>query len=121
MSLWTNKTAKVTVPAIGAWMRKLKAGDTLVIKSIDRLGRICDEILEQRRLLARDKQVLSYTLSQSLEVDFALETVEKLVKRQFSIFTLRKSFRKQEKPAFSAEKAGSSWNKRSKSILLFIS
>ena len=37
--------------------RKLKAGDTLVIKSIDRLGRNYDEILEQWRLLTKEKLV----------------------------------------------------------------
>ncbi|MBO5034516.1 MAG: recombinase family protein [Oscillospiraceae bacterium] len=36
---------------------KLKAGDTLVIKSIDRLGRNYDEVLEQWRLLTKKKQV----------------------------------------------------------------
>ena len=36
-------------------MRKLKAGDTLVIKSIDRLGRNYEEILEQWRLLTKEK------------------------------------------------------------------
>ena len=40
------------------WLiQKLKAGDTLVIKSIDRLGRNYDEILEQWRLLTKEKQV----------------------------------------------------------------
>ena len=38
-------------------VRKLKAGDTLVIKSIDRLGRNYDEILEQWRLLTKEKLV----------------------------------------------------------------
>ena len=32
-------------------LRKLKAGDTLVIKSIDRLGRNYDEIIEQWRII----------------------------------------------------------------------
>ena len=32
-------------------VRKLKAGDTLVIKSIDRLGRNYEEILEQWRMI----------------------------------------------------------------------
>lgn len=36
-------------------MRKLKAGDVLVIKSIDRLGRNYDEILEQWRIITREK------------------------------------------------------------------
>ena len=36
---------------------KLKPNDTLVIKSIDRLGRNYDEVLEQWRLLIKEKQV----------------------------------------------------------------
>lgn len=36
-------------------MRKLKDGDTLVIKSIDRLGRNYDEILEQWRVIRKEK------------------------------------------------------------------
>ena len=38
-------------------MKKLKPGDILVFKSIDRLGRNYDEILEQWRLITKDKQV----------------------------------------------------------------
>lgn len=38
-------------------LRKLKSGDTLVIKSIDRLGRNYEEILAQWRLLTKGKQV----------------------------------------------------------------
>lgn len=37
-------------------MRRLKNGDTLVIKSIDRLGRNYDEILEQWRIITKEKQ-----------------------------------------------------------------
>lgn len=37
-------------------LRKLKPGDTLVIKSIDRLGRNYDEILEQWRIITKEKQ-----------------------------------------------------------------
>ena len=37
-------------------IRKLKSGDTLVIKSIDRLGRNYDEILEQWRIITKEKQ-----------------------------------------------------------------
>ncbi len=36
-------------------MRKLKAGDTIIIKSIDRLGRNYEEILEQWRIITKDK------------------------------------------------------------------
>lgn len=38
-------------------LRKLKTGDSIVIKSIDRLGCNYDEILEQWRLLTKQKQV----------------------------------------------------------------
>ena len=46
--------------------RKLKAGDTLVIKSIDRLGRNYDEILEQWRVLTKEKQVAIVVLDRPL-------------------------------------------------------
>ena len=36
-------------------IRKIKSGDTLVIKTIDRLGRNYDEILEQWRIIAKEK------------------------------------------------------------------
>lgn len=38
-------------------MRKLKAGDILVVKSIDRLGRSYDEILEQWRTITKKMNV----------------------------------------------------------------
>ena len=38
-------------------MRKLKKGDLLVIKSIDRLGRNYGEILEQWRILTKEKKI----------------------------------------------------------------
>ena len=44
-------------PGYKKLMKKLKPGDTLVIKSIDRLGRNYDEILEQWRVLTREKSV----------------------------------------------------------------
>lgn len=37
--------------------RKLKPGDTLYIKSIDRLGRNYNEILEQWRYLTKEKKI----------------------------------------------------------------
>ena len=42
-------------PAYRRLMKKLKPGDTLVIKSIDRLGRNYDEILEQWRFITKEK------------------------------------------------------------------
>ena len=44
-------------PAYRKLMRKLKKGDLLIIKSIDRLGRNYDEILEQWRVITRVKEV----------------------------------------------------------------
>ena len=38
-------------------LKKLKTGDTLVIKSIDRLGRNYEAILEQWRIISKEKQV----------------------------------------------------------------
>ena len=38
-------------------MRKLKDGDTLVIKSIDRLGRNYEEIIKQWRYLTKEKRI----------------------------------------------------------------
>ena len=53
-------------PGYRRLMRKLKAGDTLVIKSIDRLGRNYDEILEQWRLLTKEKQIAIVVLDMPL-------------------------------------------------------
>ena len=47
-------------------LRKMKSGDTLVIKSIDRLGRNYDEILEQWRILTKEKQVAIVVLDMPL-------------------------------------------------------
>lgn len=44
-------------PAYKRLMKKLKPSDTLFIKSIDRLGRNYEEILEQWRNITKDKQV----------------------------------------------------------------
>ncbi|MBO5128676.1 MAG: recombinase family protein [Clostridia bacterium] len=44
-------------PGYQRLMKKLKPEDTLVIKSIDRLGRNYDEILEQWRILTKEKRV----------------------------------------------------------------
>lgn len=44
-------------PSYKKLLARLKAGDVLVIMSIDRLGRNYDEILEQWRILTKEKQV----------------------------------------------------------------
>ena len=47
-------------------MRKLKDGDTLVVKSIDRLGRNYDEILEQWRVITKEKRAAIVVLDMPL-------------------------------------------------------
>jgi len=42
-------------PAYQALLKKLDAGDTLVVKSLDRLGRNYDEVLEEWRIITREK------------------------------------------------------------------
>lgn len=47
-------------------LRKLKSGDTLVIKSIDRLGRNYEEILAQWRIITKEKQIYIVVLDMPL-------------------------------------------------------
>lgn len=53
-------------PQFQKLLRKLKKNDTLVIKSIDRLGRNYDEILEQWRMITREKQASIVVLDMPL-------------------------------------------------------
>ena len=47
-------------------IRKLKDGDTLVVKSIDRLGRNYEEILEQWRIITKEKHAAIVVLDMPL-------------------------------------------------------
>lgn len=47
-------------------LRRLKPGDTLVIKSIDRLGRNYNEIIEQWRILTKEKRTAIVVLDMPL-------------------------------------------------------
>lgn len=47
-------------------LRRTKKGDTLVIKSIDRLGRNYEEIIEQWRIITKEKQVAIVVLDMPL-------------------------------------------------------
>lgn len=47
-------------------LKRLKRGDILVIKSIDRLGRNYNEILEQWRILTKEKQAAIVVLDMPL-------------------------------------------------------
>lgn len=53
-------------PLYQRMVKKMKPGDTLVIKSIDRLGRNYDEILEQWRLLTKEKDIAIVVLDMPL-------------------------------------------------------
>lgn len=53
-------------PRYQSLMRKLKKGDILVVKSIDRLGRNYDEIIEQWRIITKEKQVAVVVLDMPL-------------------------------------------------------
>lgn len=44
-------------------IRRLKCDDTLVIKSIDRLGRNYEEIIEQWRMITKEKKAAISTIS----------------------------------------------------------
>lgn len=47
-------------PAYQALLRKLKPGDVLFVKSVDRLGRDYDEIIEQWRIITKKKMRTSW-------------------------------------------------------------
>lgn len=53
-------------PGYKRLMRKLKEGDVLVVKSIDRLGRNYDEILEQWRIITKEKSAAIVVLDMPL-------------------------------------------------------
>ena len=53
-------------PAYKILLRKLKEGDLLYIKSIDRLGRNYEEIQEQWRILTKEKKIDIVVLDMSL-------------------------------------------------------
>lgn len=53
-------------PAYKRVMKKMKPDDTLVIKSIDRLGRNYDEILEQWRIITKEKRAAIVVLDMPL-------------------------------------------------------
>jgi len=53
-------------PVYQKLIKKMKPGDTLIIKSIDRLGRNYDEILEQWRTLTKEKGLAIVVLDMPL-------------------------------------------------------
>lgn len=53
-------------PAYRRMLRILREGDTLVVKSIDRLGRNYDEIIEQWRIITKEKKAAIVVLDMPL-------------------------------------------------------
>lgn len=53
-------------PAYQKMLRKLKEGDLLVMKSIDRLGRNYEEILDEWKKITRDKRIDVYIMDMPL-------------------------------------------------------
>ena len=53
-------------PSYLGLLKRIKPGDTLVIKSIDRLGRNYDEILEQWRIITKEKKAAIVVLDMPL-------------------------------------------------------
>ncbi len=53
-------------PSYKRLIRRLRTGDTVVIKSIDRLGRNYEEILEQWRIITKDKDCAIVVLDMPL-------------------------------------------------------
>lgn len=53
-------------PQYTGLLNRMKAGDILVVKSIDRLGRNYNEILEQWRIITKEKQIAVVVLDMPL-------------------------------------------------------
>lgn len=105
-------------------MKKIKAGDTLVIKSIDRLGRNYDEILEQWRLLTKEKGAAIVVLDMPLldtrnTKDLTNTLIADIVLQLLSYFseTERKYIKQRQKEGIEAAKArGVKFGRKSKEI-----
>ena len=67
-NLYTDKQSgkDFNRPAYRKLLRRLKPGDTLVIKSVDRLGRNYEEVLEQWRMITVTKKVAIVVLDMPL-------------------------------------------------------
>ena len=98
-------------PSYNRLLRRLKKGDVLVIKSIDRLGRNYQEILEQWRILTKIKQVSIIVLDMPLlntgqERDLTGELIADIVLQLLSYVaqTERENIRQRQKEGITAAK-----------------
>lgn len=67
-NVWMDKQSgkDFNRPEYQKLIRKIKKGDTLVVKSIDRLGRNYAEIIEQWRIITKEKQAAIVVLDMPL-------------------------------------------------------
>ena len=93
-------------------IRKLRTGDTLVVKSIDRLGRNYDEILEQWRIITKKMHVGIVVMDMPLldtrhENDLTGTLISDIVLQLLSYVaqTERSNIRKRRREGISAAKA----------------
>ena len=63
-------------PVYQALMKKLQPGDVLFIKSIDRLGRNYNEILEQWRVITKEKEAAIVVLDITKEKEAAIVVLD---------------------------------------------
>ncbi len=99
-------------PLYQKMIRKMRAGDTLVIKSIDRLGRNYEEILNQWRILTREKKISIVVLDMPLldtrqGKDLTGTLIADLVLQILSYVaeTERKAIKQRQKEGIAAAKA----------------
>lgn len=99
-------------PQFKRLMRRLKAGDTLVVKSIDRLGRNYNEILEQWRIITKKMKVGIVVLDMPLldtrhENDLTGTFISDIVLQLLSYVaqTERENIRQRQKEGIAAAKA----------------
>ena len=93
-------------------IRKIKKGDTLVVKSIDRLGRNYDEIIEQWRMITKEKEAYIVVLDMPLldtrrEHDLTGTLISDIVLQLLSYVaqTEREFIRKRQAEGIAAAKA----------------
>ena len=93
-------------------LRRLKAGDTLVVKSIDRLGRDYEEIIEQWRCITKeikadikviDMPLLDTTLSKDLLGTFIADLVLQVL--SFAAENERENIRQRQREGIEAARA----------------
>jgi DNA invertase Pin-like site-specific DNA recombinase len=99
-------------PSYCCLIKKLRPGDTLVIKSIDRLGRNYEEILEQWRIITKEKRVAVVVLDMPLldtkqELDLTGTLIADIVLQLLSYVaqTEREFIRRRQAEGIAAAKA----------------